>query len=463
LTITSASGSSSADLKGEKGDTGAPGADGAKGDKGDKGDTGAAGKDGANGKDGVSATHSWNGTTLTITSASGTSSANLKGEKGDKGDKGDQGEKGETGAAGSNGTNGKDGADGKDGTSVTVKSVSESTADGGSNVVTFSDGKTLTVKNGSKGSKGDKGDKGDTGATGATGAAGKNGADGYTPVKGTDYFTEADKVEIVQRVIESLGGNPIFGIVDENNNIVVSGDLPDGTYSVKYEMENGTKLNIGNLVIDTNVYYTVTNTLTQCTSNNSATKAVKGGSYSATITAKSGYELKSIVVKMGGTDISSTAVSGGKITISNVTGNIVITAVAEEVQVSYTNLADPTSSDWWVDSRIGSDGTVRSEPGYHVTNFIGPLNNGDVIRVKGMDFVTSAKASGTYKSDKTLHGSYGTINLSTGGATVTSDKTVTTTGLQFTNIISDIIYWRFVGKLNGTANDVIITINEPID
>lgn len=41
--------------------------------------------------------------------------------------------------------------DGVDGTSVTVKSVSESTADGGSNVVTFSDGKTVTVKNGSKG------------------------------------------------------------------------------------------------------------------------------------------------------------------------------------------------------------------------------------------------------------------------------------------------------------------------
>ena len=43
---------------------------------------GINGKDGQNG---VSATHSWNGTTLTITSASGTSSANLKGDKGDKG------------------------------------------------------------------------------------------------------------------------------------------------------------------------------------------------------------------------------------------------------------------------------------------------------------------------------------------------------------------------------------------
>ena len=42
--------------------------------------------DGQPGKDGISATHSWDGTTLTITSASGTSSADLKGEKGDKGD-----------------------------------------------------------------------------------------------------------------------------------------------------------------------------------------------------------------------------------------------------------------------------------------------------------------------------------------------------------------------------------------
>lgn len=38
------------------------------------------------GKDGVSATHEWNGTVLTIESASGKTSVDLKGEKGDKGD-----------------------------------------------------------------------------------------------------------------------------------------------------------------------------------------------------------------------------------------------------------------------------------------------------------------------------------------------------------------------------------------
>ena len=40
--------------------------------------------------------------------------------------------------------------DGKDGTSVTVASVTESTEDGGVNVVTFSDGNTLNVRNGSR-------------------------------------------------------------------------------------------------------------------------------------------------------------------------------------------------------------------------------------------------------------------------------------------------------------------------
>lgn len=47
------------------------------------------GEDGVIGKDGMSVTHKWDGTTLSITSASGTSSVNLKGEKGDTGSRGD--------------------------------------------------------------------------------------------------------------------------------------------------------------------------------------------------------------------------------------------------------------------------------------------------------------------------------------------------------------------------------------
>lgn len=77
--------------------------------KGDKGANGVNGKDGAPGKDGISATHSWNGPVLTITSASGTSSANLKGDTGDTGPQGIQGVQGPQGERGSAGAPGKDG------------------------------------------------------------------------------------------------------------------------------------------------------------------------------------------------------------------------------------------------------------------------------------------------------------------------------------------------------------------
>ena len=71
--------------QGLQGVAGQPGKDGKDGQTGPAGEPGAAGKDGANG---VSCTHRWSGTTLYVTSASGTTSANLKGDKGDTGDTG---------------------------------------------------------------------------------------------------------------------------------------------------------------------------------------------------------------------------------------------------------------------------------------------------------------------------------------------------------------------------------------
>lgn len=227
LKVTSASGTSSVDLKGAtgsqgpKGDTGEVGPVGPQGDRGDTGngivsiiktssselvDTytitytdsttttftvtngskgeqgiqGIQGIQGEKGADGTAATHKWNGTVLTISSASGTSSADLKGEKG---------EKGETGA---------------------------------------------------QGIQGPQGPKGDTGATGATGTAGK------TPVKGVDYWTEADQESIIQQVIVALG-TPVFGRVDTNNNIILTGELANGTYTIKYENSEGTVMEIGTL------------------------------------------------------------------------------------------------------------------------------------------------------------------------------------------------------------------------
>lgn len=103
--------------------------------------------------------------------------------------KGDKGDKGDTGSAGKNGT------------SVAVSDVLESTADGGSNVVTFSDGKTVTIKNGSKGSTGATGAKGADGASVKAIAFTKD-ADGNI-VGGTATLSDSSTIAITVTTVET--------------------------------------------------------------------------------------------------------------------------------------------------------------------------------------------------------------------------------------------------------------------
>ena len=110
--------------------------------------------------------------------------------------------------------------------------------------------------------------------------------------------------------------------------------------------------------------FTITNTLTNCTSSNSATSINYGSQYSATITANSGYTLENAVVTvtMDGVDVTSTAYNNGVISISSVTGSLVITIVAQAVQptgltayataqpgVTYTAVSDLSS---YTDAKI---------------------------------------------------------------------------------------------------------------
>ena len=104
--------------------------------------------------------------------------------------------------------------------------------------------------------------------------------------------------------------------------------------------------------------YSITNSLIGCTSNNSATSADGGAAYAATITPDSGYNMYSVSVTMGGVDITSTAYnsSTGAISIASVTGNVVITAVAEE-PTSYTNLVRTSQE-------VGSSAVYNNGLGY---------------------------------------------------------------------------------------------------
>ena len=135
-----------------------------KGPNGEKGDTGEQGPQGVQGETGP------------------------QGPKGDKGDTGEQGPKGEKGDTGATGAQGPAGADGVSPTVSTSKSGKVTT-------ITFVDAtgtKTATINDGADGEKGDTGD---------TGPAGAN---GYTPVRGTDYWTAADQEQIVSDVLAAL-------------------------------------------------------------------------------------------------------------------------------------------------------------------------------------------------------------------------------------------------------------------
>lgn len=84
------------------------------------------------------------------------------------------------------------------------------------------------------------------------------------------------------------------------------------------------------------VYYIITNNLTNVSNSNSAGAVAENTSYSATLTVNDGYEMESVTVTMGGTDITATAYANGVVTIENVTGNVVITANATATQEART-------------------------------------------------------------------------------------------------------------------------------
>ena len=84
------------------------------------------------------------------------------------------------------------------------------------------------------------------------------------------------------------------------------------------------------------ITYTIKNNLTNVTNSNSSTSITENSRYTATLSPSGGYEISTVTVTMGGKDITASAYSNGKINISSVTGNIVITATATEINTDVT-------------------------------------------------------------------------------------------------------------------------------
>lgn len=194
----------------------------------------------------------------------------------------------------------------------------------------------------------------------------------------------------------------IVGYIDENNTIVLKGDLAEGVYSVKYEMEDGSTADIGNLVLDNNVYHTITWNLTNCTytSIHDGDTIADGESYTANITADAGCELSSVVVTMGDMDITASAFDGtNAISIGGVTGDVVITAVAEAVVLE--NVLETVG--YIAGTRIrSSTGEEQAYAGIEATGYI-PIAYGQTISIKNITLQNSGHNSvAIYDANKTF-------------------------------------------------------------
>lgn len=167
-------------------------------------------------------------------------------------------------------------------------------------------------------------------------------------------------------------------------------------------------------------YQTITKNLTGCTISNSASQVDYGEAYTATITPESGKTITSVVVKMGGADITATAytASSGAINIAKVTGAVTITAAASKPSVTYNitrNLTNCASS-----------------------------NTANTI-AEGAAYTTTLSPTGTYKKLGAITVTMGGVDISASAvsgntitiASVTGDIVITCAAV-ITNIIDTI-------------------------
>lgn len=164
-------------------------------------------------------------------------------------------------------------------------------------------------------------------------------------------------------------------------------------------------------------YQAVTKNLAGCTISNPASQVDYGEAYTATIAAENGKTITSVVVKMGGVDITATAysASSGAINIAKVTGAVTITAAASAPSVTYNitrNLTNCASS-----------------------------NTADSI-AEGAAYTTTLSPTGTYKKLGAITVTMGGTDISASavsGSTVSITKVTGNIAITCTAVVTNII------------------------
>ena len=222
--------------------------------------------------------------------------------------------------------------------------------------------------------------------------------------------------------------------------------------------------------------YTVTNTLTGCTSSNAATTVTEGDTYYAAITANNGYVLNgaTVMVKMGGTDVTALYYADGVINIPDVSGNIEITITAAVYVPSYTNVlpqaVDPgTKSGVWDGKGYRNGAYASSAKPFYGTDASYWCTGAIVVQPSDVVYVKGATLEGSGHARLSAMSSYNgncywckEFNALSGLATVTK------LGDKYYKIVlnSSQANYAYIGYImfsaQGTGDGVVVTKNEEI-
>lgn len=223
--------------------------------------------------------------------------------------------------------------------------------------------------------------------------------------------------------------------------------------------------------------YTVTNTLTGCTSSNTETTVTEGDAYYAAITANNGYVLNgaTVVVKMGGTDVTALYYADGIINIPNVSGNIEITITAAVYVPSYTNVlptaVDPdTKSGVWDGIGYRNGAYASSSKPYYGTDAACWCTGAIAVQPSDVIYVKGATLEGSGHERLGAFSSYnGNCYWCKQFATLSGMATVTKLGDKYYKIVLDPSYanYNYIGYImfsaQGKGDGVVVTKNEEIN
>lgn len=171
--------------------------------------------------------------------------------------------------------------------------------------------------------------------------------------------------------------------------------------------------------------------LSHVTSSNQSASVENGSRYVTTLTADTNYSINEVTVTMGGVDITSTAYSSGTVTIPSVTGNIVITAIATNIDPPEEQWEDGVAYEYTLVSNeyITINGVMTAYNGWSRTPLLPCKNTSSITITTSGTFGSSGYYSHWYDvNGDPLDGQNGAFSIATSQITTGTRVVETMTG-----------------------------------